>query len=177
MTTGAVDFSISTPVLSALVIGILQPAYLWAATRIPALAGRNALQFALSSATTFVLWASALLVGGEVEGIDILVGAMILVAGAMVYLEIWALMSRGYTLGMLLTLLATERPLDERELARRYRGGDGLSWIMHHRVGGLIAAGLVRRDGDRLALASAAGLAVAWIYKICVTVLGLRRTG
>jgi len=46
---------------------------------------------------------------------------MALSGGMLIYLEFWGLMSRGYTLGILLTLLDAERPLTETEIASRYR--------------------------------------------------------
>lgn len=164
--------------LSALVCGIAQPAYLLILTRVPGLKGRNALQFSLSNLVAFGLWIGSLMVfDGAATAMDIAVGGMILVCGGLAYLEAWALLSRGYTLGLLLTLLHAEKPLSDKELSRRYRGGDGLAWIMHHRVGGLVGAGLVRREGERLTLAPMRGVLIASMYKLCIAVLGLRRTG
>lgn len=175
---GSLDFSISLPVLSALAVGMAQPAYLLILTRVPALKARNARQFALSSLVTFGLWIGSLLVfDGPVTAMDTLVGAMILIAGGLVYLEAWALLSRGYTLGLLLTLLRAEKPLTDTELSRGYRGGDGLAWIMHHRVGGLVDAGIVLREGERLTLSPMRGVLIASMYKLCIALLGLRRTG
>ena len=174
---GSLDFSISASALSALACGIAQPVYLLILTRIPGLKGRNACQFALSILVAFGLWIGSLMfLPRPVTAMDVVVGAMILVTGTLAYLEAWALLSRGYTLGLLLTLLRAEKPLTDTELSSRYRGGNGLAWIMGHRMGGLVGAGLVRREGDRLTLAPR-GVLVASMYKLCIAVLGLRRTG
>jgi len=93
------------------------------------------------------------------------------------YLEVWGLLSRGYTIGVLLTLLNADHPLTETEISSQYRGGEGLDWVMRHRLGGLIAAGLVEQQGDRVALTCIRGRAVARLYEVSITVLGLRRTG
>jgi hypothetical protein len=155
-----------------------QPVYLLILTRVPGLKGRNASQFALSNLATLGLWIGSLIVfNGPVTAMDIVIGTMILVSAGLAYLEAWALLSRGYTLGLLLTLLQAEKPLTDTELSCRYRSGDGLAWIMHHRVGGLVDAGLVRREGERLTLAPIRGALIASMYKLCITVLGLRRTG
>ncbi len=171
------DFSISAPVLSALIIGFLQPVFLLVCTRIPPFAGHNAQQFLVSSIITFALWLSFIaFFNSAMIADDILVGLMILISAAIFYLEIWALLSRGYTLGLLLTLSTAKRPLTSAELAGHYRGGDSLSWIMQTRLGGLIGARLVRRTVDKVTL-TFTGTMIAWIYKICIVILGLRRTG
>jgi hypothetical protein len=61
---------------------------------------------------------------------------MILASALLVYLEIWALLTTGYTIGLLQTLFRCKRPVTDAELAASYRhGGIG----MHH-------AGPHRRD-------------------------------
>ena len=175
---GSLDFSISPPLLAAVVVGMAQPVCLLLLTRVPGLKGRNASQFALSSLATIGLWIGSLpVIDGPANRMDIVAGAMILISSGLAYLEVWALLSRGYTLGLLLTLLRAEKPLTESELARRYRGGHGLSWIMQHRVGGLADAGIVLREGERLTLSPVRGVMIASMYKLCIGLLGLRRTG
>jgi len=63
------------------------------------------------------------------------------------------------------------------ELTRHYRRGEGLDWIMRHRIAGLEAARLVRQVGPRLVLTARLGWAVAWIYRLTIAVLGLKTTG
>jgi hypothetical protein len=102
---------------------------------------------------------------------------MALADSMLVYLEIWGLMSRGYTLGIILTLYNAGRLLSEAEVSRSYRGGEGLAWIMCHRVGGLMAAGLVAKRNEDLVLTPLRGRIVAHLYRISIFVLGVRRTG
>jgi hypothetical protein len=102
---------------------------------------------------------------------------MVIGSAVLVYLEIWGLLSRGYTLGLLTTIHQAGQPLPAAELARRYRGGEGLEWIMRHRLAGLEAAGLVRQDGENLVLTPRLGNAVAWSYRVAVALLGLKVTG
>jgi hypothetical protein len=178
--SGELDFSMTSALLNALWISILQPLYLLVATRLPHLKGRNALQFLLSTAITVALWAGAVLAVPSLRPsgfVDTAVCLMVLAGGMLFYLEVWGLLSRGYTLGVLLTLLNAEHPLSENEISTRYRGGEGLDWIMRHRVGGLIAAGVVERQGDHVVLTRVRGLAIARLYKTSIIALGLRRTG
>ena len=173
------DFSLTPTVLYALAAGAALPMYLALIARLPRFAGRNALQFLLGCLVMVVLWIGLVLWSGPRSPgrAEVCVGLMILAAEALFYLEVWSLLSRGYTLGLLVTLHRVHRPLDEEELARSYRGGSGLSWIMEHRVSGLIAAGLVREEGGMVVLTPVLGVAAARLYKFSISVLGLRRTG
>jgi hypothetical protein len=102
---------------------------------------------------------------------------MTLVSMTLAYLEVWGLLSRGYTLGVLLTLYKAQAPLTESQIAAAYRGGDGLTWIMSHRLGGLTAARLVAVRDGAVQLTPLLGRIVAHSYRAAITVLGLRRTG
>ena len=176
---GPVDFSLSSTVLSALLVALLAlPVYLIVLARFPGLYGRNALQFLVSVLLMVTLWTGFVTAWSgwrRADPAEIYVGLMILGAGSLCYLEVWALLSRGYTLGLLLTLYKANRPLTEEELAQRYRGGQGLAWIVEHRLSGLLAAGLVRKREQTIALTSGLGVPIAWLYKFSTIVLGLRR--
>jgi hypothetical protein len=67
--------------------------------------------------------------------------------------------------------------LTDSEISTRYRGGEGLQWIMRHRLGGLEGAGMIRRHGDQITLVGFPGAFVARVYGWCVAILGLGRTG
>lgn len=177
---GPLDFSLPPVSLYALVAGGGLPVYLLAATRLPFTTGRNALQFLLSCLVMAVLWLCALFLWPGADTLyfgEIIVALIILAGASLFYLELWSLLSRGYTLGLLLTLLKADRPLAEDELARLYRGGEGLVWIMRHRLSGLVRAGLVKHQEDTLTLTVFPGVLVAWLYKISIATLGLRCTG
>ena len=174
------DFSLTPAVLYALVAGVALPVYVAVIARLAPLGGHNALQFLFGSLVMVVLWVGLVLgwPGPRSPGrAELCTGVMILGAGWLFYLEAWALLSRGYTLGLLVTLYRARRPLNEEELARSYRGGFGLSWIMEHRLSGLLGAGLVRRQDGMVALTPRLGAAVALLYKGAIRVLGFRRTG
>jgi hypothetical protein len=47
---------------------------------------------------------------------------------------------------------------------------------MHHRLGGLLSARLVRREGDLVAL-TFFGLVIARLYRAAIAFLGLKVTG
>jgi hypothetical protein len=177
--TGYLSFSLSAPIGAAILMGALQPICLWLLTLAPALRGRNASQFLLSSITIFTAFILYNIFSESAgAGLDITIGMLILIGTSLLYLEAWALLSRGYTIGLLLTLLkADSHGLTRDELSSRYRGGDGIDWIMAHRLSGLIGAGLVERKGDKLWLTAFPGLPVVQAYRIAVAILGLRRTG
>jgi hypothetical protein len=177
--TGHLSFSLSAPIGAAILMGALQPICLWLLTLVPALRGRNAAQFLLSSIATFTAFILYnILFESADAGFDAAMGILILICASLLYLEAWALLSRGYTIGLLLTLLkADSRGLTRDELSSRYRGGDGIDWIMAHRLSGLISAGLVERKVDQLRLTDLPGLPVVQLYRIAIAFLGLGRTG
>ena len=66
--------------------------------------------------------------------------------------------------------------LSDAQLAASYRQGEGVGWIMRHRLGGLLSAWLVRRQGDRVVL-TGAGALIGILYRAAVATLGLKVTG
>lgn len=177
---GSVDFSLPGPLLAALIASLFQPAFLWLVTKIPSLEGRNPIQFAISTAIVFVVWLAALV---AIPGLApsspeaLLVGAFAIGGALLLYLEIWGLMSRGYTLSILIALADAGRPLSPPEIARAYRGGEGLDWIVSHRLGGMQAAGAIELQGERVTLTASRGVPIARLYRLCIAILGLRKTG
>lgn len=157
------------------------PLILLVVSRIGALRGRNAARFLAATLAQLLLWVSGcLLLPREFRPVhytDWILAAMILASVLLVYLEIWALLSRGYTLSMVITLRRAGGSLTTREIAERYRGGAGLDWIMRHRTGGLEAARLVCRNGEDLVLTVPLGQLTALAYKVAIALFGLRRTG
>jgi hypothetical protein len=176
--TGRLDFAASSAVLVSLLAAVVFPIILAAVARLPGLRDRNALQFCAAGVIVAGLWGIALAAAGgpPPTGADLATSFMLLAGAALVYLEIWGLMSRGYTLGLLLTLFHCKSPMTDAELAAGYRRGEGLGWIMRHRLGGLLSTGLVRRQGDLIVLTST-GVLVARLYRAAIAVLGLKVTG
>jgi hypothetical protein len=173
----SIDFTASPAICYAFVASALMLPLLVLITRLSFFHGKNALQFLITFCVTIASWCIAVLYVGTFSGGDSPVSLMIIGCASLIYLEAWALFSRGYTLGLLLTLHRAGRPLDEKELAENYRGGDGLSWIMEHRLRGLKSFGLVTMIDDKIVLTPALGVPVAWVYKLILRVLGLRKTG
>ena len=75
-----------------------------------------------------------------------------------------------------MTLHRAAHPLRDSELAALYRGGAGLSWIMRHRMTGLVNTGLVSVEAGHVTLGRF-GTFVATLCKYSIIVLGLRKTG
>jgi hypothetical protein len=175
---GHLDFTAGPAILAALVAAALFPAVLALLSRLPRLRARNALQFLATSVTIVVLWVIALCVPGlrASSAAELATSFMMLASALIIYLEIWALLSRGYTLGLLLTLFRGKAPMSDAQLAASYRQGEGVGWIMRHRLGELLSARLVRRQGDRVVL-TGAGALIGILYRAAVATLGLKVTG
>ena len=176
---GPLDLSLSTSVLWALAAAVCFPFLLAGVARAPRFSRRNALQFLVASVATTGGWAtlSYATTADGASAWDLAIGAMLLMDTLIVYLEVWALVSRGYTLGMLLTLYRASAPLDEFSLAKSYRTGEGLGWIMKHRLQGLERTGLVTTDHGRVRLTPVLGVPAAGLYLMTRHILGLRQSG
>jgi hypothetical protein len=175
---GHLDFTAGPAVVAALVAAAVLPAVLAVLARLPRLRDHNALQFLASSAIVIAAWVIALQLPAmpASSAADIATSLMILAGALLVYLEAWGLLSRGYTLGILLTLFHAKQPMSDAQLAASYRQGEGVAWIMRHRLGGLMSARLVRRQGDRIVL-TPAGEIIGILYRAAIAVFGLKVTG
>jgi hypothetical protein len=175
-----IDFDMQPSLLAALTLAVSQPLWLLAIARLPGMPGRNALQFVLSAAGVIISWGVGVIFASAIRPsnlAELLLCLMIFGGATLAYLQLWALLTTGYTIAILLTLLRADRPLSEDDISSAYRSGYGLQWVMHRRVGGLIHAGLVKKNDDRLALTNGTGSAVARLYRASIGILGLRRTG
>src|SRR5215471_5333115 len=96
----SLEFTIAGAVMAAFIVSAALPLCLFIVARSPALAGRNAVQFLVSALIAIATWASALLFvpAARPAGFgEIAIGAMVIGSAVLVYLEIWGLLSRGYT--------------------------------------------------------------------------------
>lgn len=176
-----VDFSWPPFLTAALLSAAMQPVYLLFLTRLPRLGGRNALQFMICAVMVLVTFGALASRSTGGSGSELLfhfaVAVMALASGLMLGLEVWGLLSRGYTIAILLTLLDAAGPMNERDIINAYRKGEGLDWIMRHRVAGLVSAGLVTRRQNDLVLTPICGTLGAQLARAFVIILGVRRTG
>lgn len=147
--------------------------------RIKPLQNRNALQLSLTSMSVLFLWSIEIffLSSQNFSFNEILSSVMIFTTALLVYLEIWALLSRGYTIGILLTLRKASTPLNDQEIAKSYRAGEGLEWLIQHRFSSLFAAKLISKNGNEILLTPVLGNFVAQIYRIFIYIFSLKKTG
>lgn len=174
-----IDFSMDYATQIAWIACALFPIVLMVIVRIPRFSGRNALQFLLSYCITTIGWISALMLIFQVSSISVgsLCVSFFLYSGMMLgYLEIWGLLSRGYTLGILLTFYKAKTSLTTHELACLYRGGEGLNWLIKHRFSGLTSAKMIELQNNKIIL-TRRGIMIAYLYKLSVRFFGLRYTG
>jgi hypothetical protein len=176
-----VQFSFPAELLYPVIFSLTFPITLAVVSRSRLLRGRNAAQFFVASLVHLAAWVGGSLflpAGYTPHGASgWLISSMVVGSFLMIYLEAWALLSRGYTLAMLLALLESPSPLAADAIAARYRSGDGLEWIFRHRLAGLEAAGMIRKEGADLALTPRLGAFVVMLYRVAIAVFGLRKTG
>ncbi len=174
-----IDFSCNQSTFITLTLCLLFPVILFFITRVNKFRGKNAQQFLVCTLITLISWLSTLILTKTIffsNAEIITTNIFIIICALLVYLEIWGLLSRGYTIGLLLTFYKIQKPLNEQELADSYRGGQGLAWLIDHRFRGLITAGLLRREGDYFALTKK-GAIIAFFYEKFIQLFGLRQTG
>ncbi len=175
-----IDFSMSYPVQITLFISVCFPFILVTMTRIPKLMGRNAHQFFFTFILSAVVWCILIVInpnGISQMGYEPLLAGVCLFAAIMqVYLEIWGLLSRGYSLGILLTFYKANKPLTIGQLAQSYRGGEGLDWLIRHRLSGLASSNLIKLNDNEVSL-TLKGIMVAFVYQYSIRIFGLRCTG
>ena len=143
-----IDFSMSYLILLTIIVCGSFPIILFFVAKIKKTAGRNALQFLIACViTTVILF--LIIAMANASMLDNLTSFLLYYSALFIYLEIWGLLSRGYTLGMLLTFYKINRPITIEELAKLYRGGEGLDWLIRHRFKGLAAARLIEIDKNK----------------------------
>lgn len=174
-----IDFSIGYLVAFTMLLCGFFPIILMMVSKLKKFSGKNALQFfiaAFISTILFILGITYHLKYTIPQYYEVLTSLFLYLAAILIYLEIWGLFSRGYTLGLLLTFYKINTPITITQLASSYRGGEGLNWLMKHRFKGLIAAKLIRINQETLILTKQ-GIIVAYLYEWAVLFFGLKQTG
>lgn len=176
---GTIDFFPSLPEIVTLFVAVLFPFVLILLSRIRRFHHRNALQLCVTTVLVFLVWIGGFFFIGfqNIYFSEMISSAMMFVVILLVYLEIWALLSRGYTWGILLTLAKSPLPLSEQEISRLYRVGQGLEWLVHHRFSSLFAARLIVKRGDSVSLTPLLGKTVTTVYKLFISLFSLEKTG
>jgi hypothetical protein len=175
------DFSMSVSVFWAFFSCFLFPLFLYASQFIRSIHDKHALRFVICTAISIVLWLLLAMVFNSkakpIEFIDLVLGLAVICCSTILYLQVWGLLTRGYTLAILRTLLESNKPLNATEIGAAYRNFEGLDWIMKHRMQGLHASGMIIINGDNVRLTLQKGKLIACTYAISKRLLGLGRTG
>jgi len=87
----------------------------------------------------------------EARIVPIVTGAALIVAALVFVLGVWGVLTRGYSVALLITLERSLGKMSVGDLEAGYSGGRGLRWLADKRLGGLKAARVVEIvDGDVL---------------------------
>src|SRR4051794_26312735 len=137
------EFRFPPEMIYPFALSVAFPLTLFCAGLLPGLRANNATRFFAAALAQTALWIlGSLALPAELRPRSPsawALGGVIWACFMLLYLEVWALLSRGYTLALLLVLLKSAAPVPAAQIAREYRGGSGLGWIMQHRAGGLEA--------------------------------------
>ena len=111
------------------------------------------------------------------KAVVILAGLAVIGGGAIVWVEAVSLLSRGYSISILMDLGRAERGMmTVAQVDAGYGGGRGVDWLLDKRIDGLVRLGLVTRSGDDMHL-TPAGSRAARLAGSAIAVTGLRKVG
>lgn len=134
--------------------------YLAATRRHPSLAGSAVVLAGLIASGATSVW--RLLEGWEVYPLQL--GAVSLfLAGGVVYLELRSLLSRGYSLRILLDLGETQGDVSVETLRATYGNGVGMRGLLRRRLETLARCGVVHMEGARIGPLTPLGVACAHV--------------
>ena len=173
-----ISFVPSAPVTWALFAGAATPICVLAVSRWRGALGPGA-KFLLGYGIAVALWVSAVAapLGAKAGAPDqILLGLLAILAAGVGWANLWGVLTRGYTLRLLLDFLRLAKPVTREELGAAYSGGRGLDWMFRKRLATLAAFGLTRRRNGLITMTSFPGRAVAQLSLIGLRLLGMKRS-
>lgn len=174
--TGNVDLTISPIFWAAFAMMVVLPFLLWLTGKIPGLAPMYGRRFAWAGLLGSLLWTIAITISSG-NLLEKSAATLVVFSITIVVLQAWGLLTRGFTLAVVLALWRIGSPARPDAVAAAYRAGEGLEALMTIRVGGMLQAQLVRKTGDVLELTKPMGHFVVYAYVCLVKLLGLKRTG
>jgi hypothetical protein len=167
----------SWPMAAALAGAVAMPAVLlgWSVlARRPPPPGARLRLSVLAGVAVWIAGAAAAAAAGRPPTVpDLLAGAAMQGAAAVLCFIPWSLIVWGFTLNMLLALAQAGRPLDLDGWARAYAGDGGLDRIRDDRAALLLAAGFAVRTADSYAI-TPAGRTAAAVLRVLRALFGIR---
>lgn len=148
----------------AIVLGMAAPFVLLLSRWLP-LGVAN--RFNATAAIVLGLYALACLFGsGKGGATAVIAGAALLVSALIFILGFWGVLTRGYSVALLVALDRLGGCAAIDELANAYSGGRGLRWLADKRLGGLAAARVVAMEGGQVAITESVGRLVLRCYAV-----------
>jgi hypothetical protein len=109
-------------------------------------------RFGVTAIAVIAAYALACLRDPIVESriVPLVTGAALIAAALVFVLGVWGVLTRGYSVALLITLEGLGRPTSTDVLERSYSAGRGLRWLTEKRLNGLKAAHVVVVSGDQV---------------------------
>ena len=107
----------------------------------------------------------------------ILSGLLLLLSILIFILGLWGLLTRGYTVALLVTLYSLGGKSTITELENTYSGGRGLKWLTTKRLNGLSNAKMIRIEKSQITIRKPLGLLIIKLYKTFQQVFQLKGYG
>jgi hypothetical protein len=91
-------------------------------------------------------------------------GFALIVAALVFVLGFWGVLTRGYSVALLIALERLGGTARAAEIETAYSGGRGLRWLAEKRLSGLLQAGVITVTDDQIAVTDGMGMAVLRAY-------------
>jgi len=93
-------------------------------------------------------------------------GAALIVSALVFVLGFWGVLTRGYSVALLIALSHLGGTARADEIENAYSGGRGLRWLAEKRLSGLASARAIILAGDHVAVSRGTGAAILRAYSI-----------
>jgi len=165
----------STEIVIAILCSLAAPVSLFASQW---LISNVSSRFFFSAAVTLGCYVTALVFAGSysLSPRQIVAGFAFIVAVLIFELGFWGVLTRGYTVAILLALQQTGDNAPIEQVQSHYAGGRGLGWFMEKRLKGLRAAGVTKENDERIYV-TPFGVLVLLVYRSFMTCFRLSQFG
>ncbi len=165
--------SIHLEIIWALSVGALFPFFLFVSkySRLN-VSGRY-----IASAVIVIIFYGLLCFFSSNNPAAILSGLLLLLSILIFILGLWGLLTRGYSVALLVTLYSLGGKATITELEKKYSGGRGLKWLTTKRLNGLSNAKMIKIEKCKITIRKPLGLLLIKIYKIFQQLFQLKGYG
>lgn len=165
--------SIQLEIIWALSLGALFPIFLL----VSKYSSLNVSRRYIASAVIVIIFYGFLCFFNSSNPVVILAGLLLLLSILIFTLGLWGLLTRGYSVALLVTLHSLGGNATIAELEKTYSGGRGLKWLTVKRLNGLSNAKIIKIEESQITIRKPLGPLLIKLYKTFQQVFQLKGYG